>query len=128
MKSRFERRLPAKLPAPQEKKLMNSIVFVDVDDTLVRSVGTKRIPMPRVIDRIRHLHRECAEQYLWSSGGADYAKESAKALGIADCFLAFLPKPTLIIDDQAVSDWRYCNTNIRCRPSGFDLLDPVTRL
>lgn len=27
------------------------VVFVDVDDTLVRSVGAKRIPMPRVIER-----------------------------------------------------------------------------
>jgi|SRR3974390_2493174 len=84
------------------------IVFVDVDDTLVRSVGSKRIPMPRVMDRVRRLHNEGATLYLWSSGGADYARESAQQLGISDCFEGFLPKPNLIIDDQAVSDWRYC--------------------
>ena len=44
---------------------------------------------------------------LCSSGGADYAKASAQELGILDCFAAFLPKPTLIID-QAVSDGRHC--------------------
>ena len=84
------------------------IVFVDVDDTLVRSVGSKRIPKPRVVERVRSLWRDGAHLYLWSSGGAEYAKSSAVELGIADCFVAFLPKPTVIIDDQAVSEWRYC--------------------
>lgn len=85
-----------------------SIVFVDVDDTLVRSIGPKRVPMPRVVERIKKLHQEGAVLYLWSSGGAEYARTSAEELGISDCFVAFLPKPTLIVDDQAVSDWRYC--------------------
>jgi predicted HAD superfamily phosphohydrolase YqeG len=84
------------------------IVYVDVDDTLVRSVSTKRIPMPRVVDRVRSLHRDGATLYLWSSGGADYARDTAHELGIAHLFTAFLPKPTIIIDDQPVSDWRYC--------------------
>jgi hypothetical protein len=30
-------------------------VFVDVDDTLVRSVGSKIIPMSQVIDKVRLL-------------------------------------------------------------------------
>jgi cation transport ATPase len=84
------------------------IAFIDVDDTLVRSIGAKRIPMPRVVERVRRLHREGAMLYLWSAGGADYARKSAQELGISDCFVAFLPKPNLIIDDQAVADWRHC--------------------
>lgn len=36
------------------------IVFVDVDDTLVRSIGTKRIPMPAVVDRVKSLYDEGA--------------------------------------------------------------------
>lgn len=84
------------------------IVFVDVDDTLVRSVGTKRIPMPRVIERVRAMHRDGATLYLWSTGGAEYARSSAAELGITECFTGFLPKPNLIIDDQAVADWRAC--------------------
>lgn len=84
------------------------IVYVDVDDTLMRSVGNKRIPMPRVVERVRKLRDEGALMYLWSSGGAEYARQSAHELGIADCFVAFLPKPNLMIDDQAPSDWRYC--------------------
>lgn len=84
------------------------IVFVDVDDTLVRSIGSKRIPMPRVVERVRSLHAEGAVMYLWSTGGAEYARASAAELGISECFVGFLPKPNLIIDDQPVSDWRGC--------------------
>ena len=32
---------------------MTRVVFIDVDDTLIRSVGTKRIPIPAVISRVR---------------------------------------------------------------------------
>ena len=84
------------------------VVFVDVDDTLVRSVGTKRIPMPLVVARVRELHRQGAALYLWSSGGAEYARASAVELGIEGCFLAFLPKPDAYLDDQPVHEWRYC--------------------
>ena len=82
------------------------VIFVDVDDTLVRSVGSKRIPMPGVIARIKSLAAEGARLYAWSSGGADYAQESAKELGILECFVMFLPKPQVVIDDQAPTEWR----------------------
>lgn len=84
------------------------IIYFDVDDTLIRSVGAKRIPMPNVVAQVRRLHDSGAELYLWSSGGAEYAEQSAKELGIAGCFVAFLPKPDLYVDDQSVGDWRFC--------------------
>lgn len=82
------------------------IVYVDVDDTLVRSAGRKRIPIPLAIERVRALHQEGAQLYLWSTGGGDYARETAVELGLEGLFTAFLPKPTLIIDDQKVMNWR----------------------
>jgi hypothetical protein len=82
------------------------VIYVDVDDTLVRSVGTKRIPMPRVLDHVRSLHRDGATLYCWSTGGGPYARAMARELGIENCFEAFLPKPNVILDDQAVTDWR----------------------
>ena len=88
--------------------MKNRIVFVDVDDTLIRSFGSKRIPMPAVVTRIRELHQQSVDLYLWSSGGAEYARSSAVELGIDECFLAFLPKPDVYIDDQEFSEWRYC--------------------
>jgi predicted HAD superfamily phosphohydrolase YqeG len=87
---------------------MKKTIFVDVDDTLVRSVGTKRIPMPGVVANVRKLYAGGAEMYLWSSGGAEYARTSAKELDLEDCFVAFLPKPTSYIDDQPVAEWRFC--------------------
>jgi hypothetical protein len=84
------------------------IVYVDVDDTLVRSVGSKRVPLPRVIEHVRRLHEAGAQLYCWSSGGAEYAMRSANELGIGDCFVSFLPKPNVLIDDQSVADWRLC--------------------
>jgi hypothetical protein len=83
-------------------------VFIDVDDTLTRSVGTKRIPIPAVVAKIRRLKDEGAAMYLWSSGGAAYCEATAVDLGISDCFKGFLAKPDVYIDDQPVSEWRYC--------------------
>jgi hypothetical protein len=82
------------------------IAYVDVDDTLVRSFGSKRIPMTEMVKHVRELHRDGIVLYAWSSGGADYARDSAKELGLEDCFVAFLPKPNIIIDDQAPAEWR----------------------
>ena len=93
---------------PQQPPKTAQVAFVDVDDTLVRSVGPKRIPMTSVIAHVRSLKERGADLYCWSSGGAAYARQSARELGIEDCFTAFLPKPHVIIDDQQVSDWRTC--------------------
>lgn len=107
------------------------VIFVDVDDTLVRGVGSKRIPIPAMVRHVRELKEQGAELYCWSSGGADYARQSAEELGIADCFLAFLPKPHVILDDQEVPDWRRCVTVHPTGCAGPDLdgyrarLDPT---
>ena len=82
------------------------VIYVDVDDTFVRSYGTKRIPIPAVLGHIRSLFEAGANLYCWSSGGADYARVSAEEFSIADCFLAFLPKPDILLDDQNIADWR----------------------
>ena len=85
---------------------MKRIVYVDVDDTLVRTAGSKRIPIVAAVERVRSLHAKGATLYLWSSGGAEYARTAAGELGISDCFTAFLPKPTHIVDDQHITQWR----------------------
>jgi hypothetical protein len=82
------------------------VVYVDIDDTLVRSFGSKRIPMTEVVKHVRDLKRHGAVLYAWSSGGGDYARSSAVELGIEECFVAFLPKPNVMIDDQPPAEWR----------------------
>ena len=81
-------------------------IYVDIDETLVRNYGSKRIPMPNVINHVRELKEQGTSLYCWSSGGESYAREVAIELGIEDCFVGFLPKPDVIIDDLPVSDWR----------------------
>lgn len=85
---------------------MKKVVFVDVDDTLLRDVGSKQIPIPATVRYVQTLQAEGAELYCWSSGGALYARASAEKLGIVDCFVAFLPKPQIMIDDQEPGAWR----------------------
>ena len=58
------------------------VVYVDVDDTLVRSVGSKRIPMVAVVEHVRALEDGGAVLYCWSTGGAAYAESTARELGI----------------------------------------------
>ena len=82
-------------------------VFVDVDDTLIRTVGNKRIPIPKVVTQVRKLSEQGHTLVCWSSGGAEYAREVASELGIEGCFSHFLAKPQLTIDDQEPSEWKY---------------------
>ena len=82
------------------------VVYIDVDDTLVRSAGTKIIPIPSVIEHVKELADSGAEIYCWSSVGAEYGRNTAQKLGIERCFAGFLPKPNIVIDDQAISDWK----------------------
>ena len=97
------------------------VVYVDVDETLVRNYGTSRIPMPGTIRHVRALFEAGAELYCWSSGGAQYARQSAEECGLADCFRAFLPKPQVMLDDQPVGEWRrliYVHPNTCDKDSG----------
>ncbi|HEX8211595.1 MAG TPA: DUF705 domain-containing protein [Longimicrobium sp.] len=82
------------------------IVYVDIDDTLIRSAGHKRMPIPAAIQHVRELHAQRAVLYCWSSGGGEYARQSAAEVGLEECFEAFLPKPDVLLDDQAVGEWR----------------------
>jgi len=88
------------------EKARELIVYVDVDDTLVRSVSHKRVPISKVVEHVRMLAESGATLYCWSSGGASYAEKSAKELGIAECFSGFLPKPNVFLDDQSPEAWR----------------------
>jgi hypothetical protein len=81
-------------------------IYVDIDDTLIRSYGSKRMPIPATIEHIKELKKQGAKLYCWISGGAEYAENSAKELGIKDIFEAFLPKPQMLLDDQEINYWR----------------------
>ena len=82
------------------------VVYVDVDDTLTRSAGTKVMPVPTVVKHVKDLAQSGAVIYCWSTAGAEYARSTAQMLGIGNCFVGFLPKPNLLIDDQEPKVWK----------------------
>lgn len=81
------------------------VVYVDVDDTLVRSFGSKRIPIAGMVEHVRRLHRSGVLLYCWSLGGAQYAEDLARELGIVECFVGYLPKPNVVVDDMSAGQW-----------------------
>ena len=85
--------------------LVPLVVYVDVDDTLVRTVGSKRVPVGGVAEHVRALAKAGAEMYCWSAGGGEYARSVAEELGLADSFAGFLPKPQVLLDDRAMAQW-----------------------
>lgn len=76
------------------------VIFLDVDDTLIRSFGTKQIPIPTAVQYVRDVFQAGYTLYLWSRGGAEYSREVARSLGIEHCFTGFLPKPDVVVDDR----------------------------
>jgi len=86
----------------------NHAVFSDVDGTLERrTLGIKRSPEP-MIAMIRRLHEQGAPMIIWSTGGADHARDAAEKAGIASLCAGFLPKPNILIDDTRPARWKDC--------------------
>lgn len=86
---------------------MGKVAYIDVDDTLIRTVGNKRIPIVNVVSRVKALKNEGWELFCWSRVGADYAKEVALELGLEACFTGYLTKPNLMIDDVPPQSWSF---------------------
>lgn len=91
-------------PTPRKE----SVIFVDVDDTLIRSFGSKQIPIPNAVEYVRSMFNAGHVLYCWSRGGAQYSREIATKLGIADCFVCFLPKPDVVLDDRLEDLLEHC--------------------
>ena len=64
--------------------------------------------MPAGIAAVKRLKADGATLFLWSSGGAEYCRNTAAELGLLDCFDGFFPNPITYADDQPVSEWRFC--------------------
>jgi hypothetical protein len=93
-------------------------IYLDVDDTLGQGAGSaRRPPLDAMVERVRELARRGGELYLWSASGAEHARATARALGIEACFRAFLPKPQVVIDAQALEDWNVSEIHPAACPS-----------
>ncbi len=54
------------------------IVYIDVDDTLVRWAGSKCIPRTLVIDKVKERAANGDQLYLWSRAGGEHARAVAE--------------------------------------------------
>jgi hypothetical protein len=114
-------RLVSVLPCARRMEPKDLVAYVDVDDTLVRQTGTKRIPMVAVVEHVRQLHQAGVTLFCWSAGGAEYSRRTARELGIESLFTGFLPKPHVLLDDQPPSEWPNCIVAV---PSGLASVTP----
>jgi len=96
------------------------IYYIDVDDTLIRTVGNIVIPIIDTVNWAKGVDLTKNILYLWSRGGADYAKGIAAKLGISELFTAFLSKPDTLIDDQDIKDWSHLRVH---HPSSLPIYD-----
>jgi len=80
-------------------------IYVDVDGTLIRHQGTNTQTNGELVLQAKKWKKEGALLYCWSSRGGEYAQRVARRLGIEDCFIGFLWKPHVLVDDQAINDW-----------------------
>lgn len=83
------------------------IYYIDIDDTLIRTVGSKAIPMVRTIEFINSINQSNDSIYLWSRGGAEYCRQIAEKLNITSNIKGYLPKPDVLIDDCDISQWNF---------------------
>lgn len=82
---------------------MSKVIYIDVDDTLIRTFGSRTLPIVHMIDLVKQLKDASAELYCWSAAGRDHAIDVAREYGIYDCFVAFMTKPELMIDDRTLT-------------------------
>ncbi len=81
-------------------------IYIDVDQTLVRTTAGRRSPNQELCQKLREWKAAGAALYCWSSQGADYARRAAQECRVADCFVAFLAKPHVLVDDQKIEGGR----------------------
>jgi hypothetical protein len=86
------------------------VIYVDADATFIQSEAGP-VPVQSVVRHLRSLVAAGAELYCWSTAGAAHSEEIARAVGTADCFRAFLPKPQVVIDRQPVREWPVVDTH-----------------
>lgn len=77
--------------------MKNANVFVDIDLTLVDA--NKKL-LPGATDALAKLRDKGCHLFLWSTNGAEYARNIASLYHLTDMFEGFAAKPDIIIDDM----------------------------
>ena len=77
--------------------MKNANIFVDVDLTLIDASGNI---LPGAGEALAKLKAKGCHLFLWSSNGADYARQAATRHRLIDLFEGCSAKPDIIIDDM----------------------------
>jgi phosphoglycolate phosphatase-like HAD superfamily hydrolase len=77
--------------------MKNANIFIDVDLTLVDASKKLLSGVPEALAKLRD--KGC-HLFLWSSNGAEYARNIANLYHLTDMFEGFVAKPDIIIDDM----------------------------
>src|SRR6185312_13055490 len=77
--------------------MKNANVFVDVDLTLIDAHGRM---LPGAPEALAKLRDKGCHLFLWSTNGAEYARNIASLYHLTDLFEGFVAKPDIIIDDM----------------------------
>jgi ribonucleotide monophosphatase NagD (HAD superfamily) len=77
--------------------MKNANIFVDVDLTLV---DANQKLLPGATEALAKLRAKGCHLFLWSTNGAEYARNIASGYHLTDMFEGFAAKPDIIIDDM----------------------------
>ena len=77
--------------------MKNANVFVDVDMTLV---DANQKLLPGAAEALTKLRDKGCHLFLWSTNGAEYARNIAGLYHLSEMFEGFSAKPDIIIDDM----------------------------
>jgi phosphoglycolate phosphatase-like HAD superfamily hydrolase len=77
--------------------MKNANIFIDVDLTLVDEKG---ILKDGAREALLILKNKGCHLFLWSTGGAEYARQVATLYHLVDFFEGYAAKPDIIIDDM----------------------------
>ena len=93
------------------------LICFDVDGTLIQRISDRDCERSKVTELLKLLHSKGNTIYVWSGGGAEYARIQVTRLGLDNLITGYASKkdssyikPYLAIDDQVVNLGKY---NIR---------------
>jgi ribonucleotide monophosphatase NagD (HAD superfamily) len=102
--------------------MKNANIFVDVDLTLIDSDGKI---IAGACEALIKLKNKGCHLFLWSTNGAEYAKNIARLHGMTELFESFSAKPDIIIDDMPSTVLNPFVFDVSGEPSWMQLADKI---
>jgi phosphoglycolate phosphatase-like HAD superfamily hydrolase len=108
----------------ESSPVKNANIFVDVDLTLVDS---NRNLLAGAVEGLTKLQNAGCHLFLWSTNGADYARQVANLHHLTGFFEGFAAKPDIIIDDMPATALNPFVFDVNDEPSWPSLAEKIIR-